>query len=268
MAIKNNPNRISLVARMAAAYDKNIANKENQGILYERELFSRLKNENLIEQHILGPEHIKGQDLTITNKNGVTCGIEVKYITGAAFGSGTLKFDYSNKINPWKLTTDTDDTSKEMMKVVAKKYNLLNEVNTKWYKNNNNYEPLYMEEDRKSPNKSVLNILKSNRGKTDQTNLNEFRIENISKNEIEDYYSSKGSYYIHIKDKGIYWLGKNDPLEIKDQISRFEPTKTYLRVRIQPKGRNLYRFSYELYISGLPNSINRKGLDGNFDFLN
>lgn len=268
MAVRRNNNRSTLLARMSAAFDKNIASKENRGISYERELFAQLKSANLIEQHILGPEHIKGQDLTITNKKGLTSGIEVKYITSAAFGSGTLKFDYTNTINPWKLTDDSEDDSKELMKKVAKKYNLLNEVNTKWYLNNNRYEPLYLEENRKSPSRLILNTKRSDRGKADQSRLEEFRIENISKTEIEEYYNSKGSYYIHIKEKGIYWLGREDPFGIKDTISRFDPAKTYLRIRVQPKGRDQYRFTYELYISGLSNSINRKGLDGDFAFLN
>jgi hypothetical protein len=268
MAVRRNKNRSSLVARMTAAFDKNIASKENRGISYERELFSKLKIANLIEQHILGPEYIKGQDLTIKNKKGATSGIEVKYITNAAFGSGTLKFDHTNTTNPWKLTDDSEDDSKELMKSVAKKYNLLNEVNSKWYVSNNRYEPLYLEENKKSSSRLILNIKRSDRGKTDQSRLEEFRIENISKTVIEEYYNSKGSYYIHIKEKGIYWLGRKDPFGIKDSISRFDPAKTYLRIRVQPKGRDQYRFSYELYISGLPNSLNRKGLDGDFDFLN
>lgn len=268
MPIKNNRNKSALLLRMASAYDKNIASKENRGIAYERSLFSKLKNANLIEQNILGPEHIKGQDLTVTNKNGIKSGIEIKYVYAAAFGSGTLKFDYSNQRTPWKFTEDSDDQSKEMMKSIAKKYNLLTEVNNRWYRDNNKYEPMYLEESRTSPNKNILTIEKSKRGQIDQSKLVEFRLENISKNEIEEYYASKGSHYIHIRGKGIYWLGKEDPFGIKDNISRFNPAKTYLRVRVQPKGNQHYRFTYELYISGLSNSKNKIGLDGQFDFLN
>jgi len=77
---------------------------------------------------------------------------------------------------------------------------------------------------------------------------------NCNKTDIIRYYNSKGSHYIQIYNFGLYTLGNKDPLDIAKHISDFNPTKTFIRVRVQPKGSGKYNFSYGLYISGLQKS--------------
>jgi hypothetical protein len=239
----------------------------NKGQLYERALFRELQKNGKIPLNITTIEQIVGQDITVFNRYGES-GIEVKSSVTAAFGSGTLKFDHSKKDSPWKLIEtseeDNENTSKDIMKSIAEKYRIADKVNKQWYKNNGNYYPFYLEESNSSPLDHIIRIPKANRGKQDLEALSEIKI-SCDKKDISDYYTSKGSYYIQIHNKGLYWLGKDDPLNIKDKISKFSPNQTFIRVRVQPKGGSAYNFSYGLYITGL--SLSLENLDRNVNII-
>jgi len=240
----------------------------NKGQIYEKNVFDELKKNDKIAENITKPNQIKGQDITIFNRHGES-GVELKSTITSAFGSGTLKFDFSNKSKPWGLlkktseeVVDDSDDSIDIMSYIAEKYNLIDKVNQKWYTDNGNYYPLYLEEDNSSPIKKITSIPRSRRGKRDFEVLHEFKI-TCKKTDIEEYYTNKGSYYIQIKNKGLYWLGNKDPLQISSMISRFNPSKSFIRVRVQDKGGGKYNFSYGLYISNLASS--KLDLDSNTD---
>jgi hypothetical protein len=230
----------------------------NKGQIYERNLFNELKENDCVPQHVSKVEQIKGQDITVFNRHGES-GIEIKLNLSSAFGSGTLKFNYSDTRKPWYLLEeDFDDengetTSKKIMEEISKKYKLVEKVNKNWYVDNGNYMPLYLEESNKKPIKNITSIPRRERGKRDFEVLHEFRV-NCSKDDIANYYASKGSHYIQIGEKGLYWLGKSDPLNISKLISNFNPTKTFIRVRVQDKGSGKYNFSYGLYCKNLQKS--------------
>jgi hypothetical protein len=144
----------------------------NKGQIYERDLFNNLKASNCVPHHISKVEEIKGQDITVFNRQGES-GIEVKLSLNSAFGSGTLKFNYSDSKKPWYLLEDDFDeengeiTSKKIMIDIAKKYKLIEKVNKNWYIDNGNYFPLYLEESNKNPIKNITSISKRERGKRD-----------------------------------------------------------------------------------------------------
>ena len=228
----------------------------NKGQIYERNLFNELKKNGKVSQNITKLEQIEGQDITVFNRHGES-GIEVKSTLTSAFGSGTLKFDYSDNIKPWKLLEkssedeDGEETNPtDIMTSIAKTYKIAEKVNKKWYTDNGNYYPLYLEENNKKPVAKIKAIPRSKRGQKDFEVLHEFKI-TCSKSDIENYYTSKGSYYIQIKGKGLYWLGKKDPLNISSLITRFNPTKSFIRVRVHNKGGGKYNFSYGLYVKNL-----------------
>lgn len=230
----------------------------NQGQLYEQKIFSELKANQKIPKNISRIDQVDGQDITVFNSNGQS-GIEIKSTSSAAFGSGTLKFDYRNSRNPWKLLTlEVDDEygekfPKGIMETAAKQYKILDKVNSEWFIKNGKYQPLYLEEDNPNKIKRILSIPKKDRGKRDSEALSEIKID-CDKSVIENYYSTKGSFYIQIKESGLFWLGKKDPLNISKIVSRFNPSKTFIRIRVQPKGNGKYNFSYGLYIKGLQKS--------------
>lgn len=228
----------------------------NKGQIYERALFRDLKRSGKIPDYITRIDQISGQDITVFNRYGES-GIEVKLSSSAAFGSGTLKFDHSKSKDPWILTEsdeqEGEDTSKEIMRNVARKYKLTDLVNKEWYRDNDNYYPFYLEESNPSPARPILSKPRSKRGKEDSENLSEIKVR-CSERDIVDYYASKGSHYIQIGKKGLYWFGKEDPLNISNKIPLFLPQETLIRVRVQPKGSGTYNFSYGLYIRNISGS--------------
>lgn len=230
----------------------------NKGQIYERNLFNQLKENDCVPQHISKVEQIKGQDITVFNRHGES-GIEIKLNLNTAFGSGTLKFNYSDARKPWYLLGEDFDeensekTSPKIMEELAKKYKLVEKVNKNWYNDNGNYMPLYLEESNKNPIKNITSIPRRERGKRDFEVLHEFRVD-CSKDDIVNYYVAKGSHYIQIGGKGLYWLGKGDPLNISKLISNFNPSKTFIRVRVHDKGSGKYNFSYGLYCKNLQKS--------------
>lgn len=239
----------------------------NKGQLYERSLFRKLKNEGKIPQYINDVEQIPGQDITVENQFGQS-GLEIKLNLSAAFGSGTLKFDTTKKLSPWVLTEsnelDEENTSKEIMRNIARKYRVTEKVNREWYSNNGKYYPLYLEEEKVNPLQNITRIPRNKRGKQDLEALGELKIR-CSYTDIRDYYISKGTYYIQIGGKGLYWFGESDPLNISSELNLFSPNETFIRVRVQPKGSGKYNFSYGLYARGL--SPSRQNLDRNTDIL-
>jgi hypothetical protein len=239
----------------------------NKGQLYERKLFKELKDAGKIPSKINNIEQIPGQDITVENRFG-TSGLEIKLNLSAAFGSGTLKFDNSPNKLPWVLTEsselDDENTSKEIMRSIARKYKLTDKVNKKWYLDNDKYYPLYLEEEKINPFKNVIKIPRDKRGKQDLEALSEIKIR-CSYSDIADYYTSKGSYYIQIGGKGLYWFGGEDPLNISNNLKLFAPSETFIRVRVQPKGSGKYNFSYGLYAKGL--SASNEDLDRNLNVI-
>ena len=239
----------------------------NKGQLYERKLFKELKNAGKIPLDVNVVEQIQGQDVTVENRFG-TSGLEIKLNLSAAFGSGTLKFDNSPNKLPWVLTEsnelDDENTSKEIMRNIARKYKVTEVVNKKWYLDNDKYYPLYLEEEKTHPFKNVIKIPRDKRGKQDLEALSEIKIK-CSYSDIVDYYTSKGSHYIQIGGRGLYWFGVKDPLNISKDLKQFTPEETFIRVRVQPKGSGKYNFSYALYTKGLPAS--NEDLDRNINII-
>jgi hypothetical protein len=242
----------------------------NSGQRYELEIFNKLKTAGFIESGHNKPESIKGQDVTVVNSKGKS-GIEVKIeFNKVDFGSGTLGFDFRNK--KWFLKEGRTEENL-IIKNIVENENFIDFINDKWYKNNPNrkyHEPQYLEEEKASNLKSssVISINRDLRGKVDQENLSSItkRITNVDV--INKYYITKGSNYIHIKGKGLYWLGGNDPLGIKDKITLFKPSASEILARVQYKSKGQWRFGVFLKVSRLNDSKLKSGLDGDLSFLN
>lgn len=208
----------------------------NEGQLYEIQLLEKLRRDNFTNQTT--PESVDGRDVTIT-VNGVSAGIELKEKIGAAFGSATLEFSGGH----WQLKPSTKQNP-QIPKIVSEN-DVLNTIQREWYTNKGKYYP------------------GTKASKYDQQILGEIRIP-INARYIRDYY--KYCDYIQIKGKGLYSIDRNkDPLNLNPTF--FEPTDSFIRVRVQNKGGNEFRYALELYIGSILNSNIREGLDGDLSFL-
>lgn len=222
---------------------KNISSsgkEENEGQRYEVELIDKLRTAGYTSQtkaEELNPK----QDITVT-VNGVSAGIEVKSNWKAAFGQARL--EYVN--NSWQLKSNAS----EVIKKLVENEKLLPWINQNWNVSGSEYTP------------------KSNPDKKDQEKLGGGTgyFINVSNTHIKEYYS--GSDYIHIRDKGFYRIGTDNPLKIgQGSITNFEPTKSKARIRVKNVGSGRYDYVIEMYLGELPLSVNRIGLDGDLSFL-
>lgn len=208
----------------------------NEGQLYETQTIEKLRRANYTNQTT--PESIDGRDVTVT-VNGVSAGIELKEKIGAAFGSATLEFSGGR----WQLKPSTKQNP-EIPKIVSEN-DILNVIQTVWYINKGKYYP------------------GTRASKYDQQILGEIKIP-IHARHIREYY--KYCDYIQIKGKGLYLLDRSkDPLKLNPTF--FDPTGSYIRVRVQNKGGNDFRYAIELYIGDVLTSNIRDGLDGDLSFL-
>ena len=234
------------------------------GFKYEEDIIKKLQPFGFIPEGFESPAGADDSqpDITIQNSKGDKAGIEVKLEEGAAFGSGTLQFDVTaatvTKRPPWYIA-EVDQygneikESQDLIAKMAKKVNLVNQVNKKWYTQNNKYIPYQIDQGTKLYKKFKVTLpSKMEMFTTDQKNLPDIFIPCPSTN-IIDYYTKKNCHYIQIGNKGLFWFGKSDPLGISNKVSRFTPTESRFRVRFQPKGSRggSYRFAFELYCKGL-----------------
>ncbi len=208
----------------------------NEGQLYEIQTIERLRRANYTTQTT--PEGIDGRDVTV-NVNGITAGIELKEKIKAAFGSATLEFTGMH----WQLKSSTKQNPS--IPSIVSENKILNIIQQRWYTDKGKYYP------------------GTRASKYDQQILGEIQIP-ISASHIREYY--KYCDYIHIKGKGFYLINRNkDPLGLNPTF--FDPTDSYVRVRVQSKGSDTFRYALELYIGSVRTSNIREGLDGDLSFL-
>jgi len=252
------------------------------GFQYEKDLIARLKAANYIPAGKDAPAGSDDSipDITIQNGSGVESGVEVKLQESAAFGSGSLGFDYTavtvtNK-DPWYILEvnpqgEEIKEAQRMISAMAKAVDLVGEVNAYWYYNNRvspKYIPYKIDKGVELFKRAGLVIKESahKQYETDSKKLQESlkwpggHLKCPSSN-IINYYTAKKSYYMQIGDRGLYVLGTNDPLGLRAKgAPNFNPRESYFRIRVQPKGDNKpggkssYRFAFELYCKGLPRS--------------
>jgi hypothetical protein len=213
---------------------------ENEGQRYEGEIIEKLRQNGYTSQ-TKAEEVNKNQDVTVT-VNGVSAGIEIKSNWKAAFGQARLEYVG----NRWKLK----DTASDVFKKLVDNSKLIDWINDRWYIGNSPYTP------KTNPDKDDQLMLGGGTGYFTS-------IETIY---IKDYYSN--SDYIHIRDKGFYKIGMNNPLKIESRLlTNFEPRSAKARVRVKAIGSGKYDYVIEMYLGSLSESVNRQGLDGDLSFL-
>jgi hypothetical protein len=228
------------------------------GYRYEKDLIFYLNKNNNIPAGMNQPAGTDDSipDITIQSK-GNESGVEVKLSDNVPFGSGTIGFDYlkfSADLNPWFMKESKKEAG-QFISEMADQVNLIEEVNKKWFYKNSKidyYVPYKIEEQRqyfKGKNLPEKRI----QYETDKKNLNDIYISCPVIN-ISNYYIRKKSYYVQIGNKGLFWFGGPDPLNLKNILPKYNPIEAQFRIRVQYKTSTNYRYAYELYGKGLQKS--------------
>ncbi len=184
-------------------------------------------------------------DLMLQYKK-IKSGCELK-ITAASAGSLVLKYDSSDKNNPWKFGDIKDEDSEKLfIRDLAEEVGLFDLIKAQWKE-----LPLKREKDALWES-TAGKMTPQKRYERDRDTFSDIRGE-IPAVKIEQYYNKKDTYYVNVGTHGFYLMGAKNPLKLKD-VPRFGTSaKATYRARVQYKGGGNYQFTFEMQFS-IPSS--------------
>ena len=231
----------------------------NAGFIYERDVILALRNAGFTVSDPAGADSAKA-DLELTS-GFKTIKFELKEKLSADFAQMNFDFDTTSKqffIDKTKTTAKKE--AAQTMIGIAESYGIIRQANDHWKPQKN------------MPAKFVLppNATFKERDKSRKLDLKRFPDKYLGQGfgpaqEVEKYYNSKDTYYIQIKGKGLYYMGK-DPE--KYGCPRFSDScaDSSIRIRIKTNSASKGRWSFlmALKISRLRPSNMNLDLDASF----
>ena len=234
--------------------------KTNAGFLYEINLIKSLRNQGFDVSDPAGADSAKA-DLEL-KKGTNTIKFELKEKLAADFSQ--MNFDFDTTRKEFYIDKTKASAKKEAARTmigIAESFGIIREANAHWKPKKN------------MPAKFLLSdgATFAERDKSRKLDLKRFPDKFLGQGygparEVEKYYNSKDTYYIQIKGKGLYYMGK-DPE--KYGCPRFSDScaDSSIRIRIKTNSASKGRWSFlmALKISRLrPSSMN---MDGDTAFL-
>ena len=223
--------------------------EENRGIIYENKINGILRRAKLLKPgfHAAGPD--KNAPDAIFMKDKKEWKLEIKLDLKLDFGQGSLFYDLKTK--QWKIGGDKT-ASAIWMHDFLESIGVSKIVNKVW-------------KNAGAPRKFTVPLESFTKADVDN-DYRKFKDEytKVPNSSIEDYYNSKGTYYIQIGGGyGTYYMGK-DPAKLG--VPRFDP-KVSLRIRIK-RGGSIpiynYRFATALRVNTPTRSKFNMEKDPNF----
>jgi len=234
--------------------------KTNAGFLYESSLIKSLRNQGFTVSDPAGADSAKA-DLELT-KGAKTIKFELKEKLSADFSQ--MNFDFDTTRREFYIDKTKPSAQKDAAKVmigIAEQYSIIPKANAHWKPKKN------------MPAKFTLKPNSTLKERMVGYNLDQKRFKDKylgqgfgPAQEVEKYYNAKDTYYIQIKGKGLYYMGK-DPE--KYGCPRFSESCADSNIRIRIKtnsaSKGAWSFLMALKISRLrPSPIN---LDKDASFL-
>jgi hypothetical protein len=210
-----------------------------QGFVYEENAAKLLKKYGLVPQAFRPAKSSSDiPDLMLEYKK-IKAGCELK-ITAASAGSLVMKYDSSDKKNPWKFgDIKKDDEEKMFIKDLAEEVGLFEIIKKQWKE-----VPYKRDKDLKWE-ATAGKMTPQQRYERDRDTFKDIRGE-ISATKIEQYYNKKATYYVNVGTHGFYLMGKKNPLKLKDVPTFGSSAKATYRARVQYKGSGNYQFTFEM----------------------
>ena len=234
--------------------------KSNKGFLYEVSLIKSLRDQGFTVSDPAGADSAKA-DLEL-KKGTNTIKFELKEKLAADFSQ--MNFDFNTTRREFYIDKTKPSAQKDAAKVmigIAEQYGILAKANAHWQPKKN--MPAKFVLPKGSPFKE--------KDKSRKLDLKRFPDKYLGQGfgpaqEVEKYYNAKDTYYIQIKGKGLYYMGK-DPE--KYGCPRFSESCANSNIRIRIKtnsaSKGAWSFLMALKISRLKASpIN---LDKDTSFL-
>lgn len=231
-----------------------------EGFQYENNAYKALEKYKISTGGVAGASHDK-PDLTIQAKGKRPTGCELKNSPTAA---GSLVMKYIDGV--WQFGDYKGEVEKEFLFSIAKKANLLKEMNTSGSAGKNWRGKIpHLQNDKqgkkiivgtKSKQTAYANDIKKFGGQ------NEVHID-IPAKVICDYYITKKCSYINVGTHGLFTLNGKDDLNLNkklktnklDSIPDFaKSASAKIRVRVQNKGGGDYQFVMTLQFGSVKKS--------------
>jgi hypothetical protein len=230
-----------------------------QGFVYEENAYKALNKMGISVGGIAGASHDK-PDLSIVTKTIKTpAGCELK-ISPTAAGSLVLKYFKGQ----WEFGDIKGDPEKMMMQEIAKKYKLLENMNTsgsagaRW----RGKVPVLQNN---AAGKKILTGGIKDKSAAYKIDIESFKGENevhidVPAKAICDYYNKKKTHYLNVGTHGFYLMNKLDPLKLNAKLQKkiedfSNCASARIRVRCQSKGGGDYQFVMTLEFSNVKRSV-------------
>ena len=200
--------------------------KSNKGFEYEVSLIKSLRNQGFTVSDPAGADSAKA-DLELT-KGAKTIKFELKEKLAADFSQ--MNFDFNTTRREFYIDKTKPSAQKDAAKVmigIAEQYSIIPKANAHWKPKKN------------MPAKFTLKPNSTLKERMVGYNLDQKRFKDKylgqgfgPAQEVEKYYNAKDTYYIQIKGKGLYYMGK-DPE--KYGCPRFSESCANSNIRIRVK---------------------------------
>ncbi len=233
--------------------------KSNAGFLYESSLIKSLRNQGFTVSDPAGADSAKA-DLELTS-GFKTIKFELKEKLSADFAQMNFDFDTTSKqffIDKTKTTAKKE--AAQTMIGIAEEFDIIRQANEHWNPKKN------------MPAKFVVKSSApfADRDKARKLDIKRFPDKFLAKGveaaqQVEKYYNSKDTYYIQIKGRGLYYMGK-DPEGYGCPRFSNSVTDSSIRIRIKTNSASKARWSFlmALKINGLRASNRDLDLDSSF----
>ena len=211
--------------------------KSNKGFIYESTLIKSLRNQGFTVGDPAGPDSGKA-DLELTKGTNIIK-FELKETLAADFSQ--MNFDFDTTRREFYINKNKPSAQKDGAKVmigIAEQYGIIEKANAHW------------QPKKHMPAKFVLPRRSSfkEKDKSRKLDLKRFKDKYLGQGfgpaqEVEKYYNAKDTYYIQIKGKGLYYMGK-DPE--KYGCPRFSEScaDSSIRIRFKPNKKSEGRWSF------------------------
>lgn len=213
-----------------------------QGFQYEINASNLLKKYGIVPKNFTPAGAGHDQPDLMIMKGNQKSGCELK-ISAASAGSLVIKYDSSDKSNPWKFgdIKSTED-EKLFIKDLAEEVGIFDIIKKNWAD-----KPAKRDKDDEW--KAFFgNMTTREMYERDKVLFKDIK-GSIPASKIEEYYVKKKTYYVNVGTHGFYLMGSRNPLKLKG-VPRFgSAAKATYRARVQYKGGGNYQFTFEMQFS-------------------
>ena len=237
--------------------------KANAGFQYEVDLIRKLRSQGFVCGDPAGADNAKADlELTLPKNAPKVTKFELKEKLSADFAQ--LNMDFDNSSNQFYIDESKTSNQKEAAQTmigIAKNFRIISEANNHWKPKTNIPAKFTL------PNSANVNQKKAAYALDIKRFPDKFLAKggSLAAEQVEKYYNSKNTFYIQIKGKGLYCLGRDpEGFGVPKFSSMVGDSSIRIRIKANSKSKGQYSFLMALKIGRLRNSNFNLDKDASF----